>query len=333
MPQDPAPGEGAGASGGIDRRRAERKGLSMEPIRFDGQAAIVTGAGAGLGKSYATFLAARGARVLVNDLGSGYADQERSAGPAQQVAREIVASGGQAVANADSVADWEGAQRMVEQCLAAFGRVDIVINNAGILRDRSFLKMPVEDFQMVLGVHLLGAIYVTRAAFPAMKEQAYGRIVLTTSTSGLFGVFGQTNYSAAKLGLVGFMNALKQEGDRYNILVNAVAPLAATRLSRPTGFFPPEMEPLLRPELVTPLVAWFCSQRCGVSGDIVEAGGGYFAKVQIMEGQGVRFEPRRELTPEMVAERYGQISDMSGARPFDSANQQMQTALAPLWGK
>jgi len=302
----------------------------MESIRFDGRAAIVTGAGAGLGKSYAKFLAARGARVLVNDLGSGYADQERSAGPAAQVAREIVDSGGRALANSDSVADWEGARRMVQECRQAFGRVDILINNAGILRDRSLLKMPPEDFQMVLSVHLLGAFYMTRAAFPIMKEQAYGRIVLTTSTSGLFGVFGQTNYSAAKLGLVGFMNALKQEGARYDILVNAVAPLAATRLSQPTGFFPPEMEALLRPELVTPLVAWFCSEQCSVSGDIVQAGGGYFAKVQILEGRGVRWDPRQELTPEMIAEGYGRISDMRGARPFASANEQMQAALAPL---
>ncbi|MEW5912259.1 MAG: SDR family NAD(P)-dependent oxidoreductase [Thermodesulfobacteriota bacterium] len=302
----------------------------MQPIRFDGRAAIVTGAGAGLGRSYAKFLASRGAMVLVNDLGSGYADQEGSAGPAQQVAQEIMAAGGRAVANADSVADWQGAQRMVQECREAFGRVDILINNAGILRDRTLLKMTPEDFQMVLGVHLLGAFYTTRAAFALMKEQAYGRIVLTTSTSGLFGVFGQTNYSAAKLGLVGFMNALKQEGVRYNVLVNAVAPMAATRLSLPTGFFPPEMEPLISTELVTPLVAWFCSEQCNVSGDVVEAGGGYFAKAQVVEGLGVRFDPRRELTPEMIAEHYGRISDMRGARPFASANEQMQAALAPL---
>ncbi|MBU1276309.1 MAG: SDR family NAD(P)-dependent oxidoreductase [Proteobacteria bacterium] len=301
----------------------------MQRIRYDDRVAIVTGAGSGLGRDYAKFLASRGAKVLVNDLGSGYNDQQRSASPAQQVVDEIRAAGGQAVANHASVANWDEAQSIVRDCLDAFGTVDIVVNNAGILRDKSFCKMSVDDFLLVHQVHLMGAYYVTRAAFPTLRDKAYGRVVLTTSTSGLFGVFGQTNYSAAKLGLVGFMNALKQEGQRHNILVNAVAPLAFTRMSELTGFFSEEAGAFLKPELVTPLVAFFCSEQCDRNGDIIAAGGGYFAKVEIMEGHGLRFDPNSELSPEMIAERYNQISDMSRGRSFASANQHIQAALGP----
>lgn len=298
-------------------------------IRFDSRVALVTGAGTGLGRSYALCLAERGANVIVNDLGSGIDGEGASAAPAQRVANEIRSQGGRAIANFDNVAEPDGAQRMVQEALDTFGRLDIVINNAGILRDKSFHKMQLEDFEVVLRVHLLGSVYVTKAAFLFMRQQAYGRIVLTTSASGLFGTFGQTNYCAAKLGLVGFMNALKHEGARYNILVNSVAPLAATRLGEPSGIFSPELQQRLTPELVTPLVAYLCSETCTASGMILTAGGGYFARDEVVEGLGVRFDAKTEVTPEMVAERWEEVINTTGAHGFASSYDQIAEAVHP----
>jgi NAD(P)-dependent dehydrogenase (short-subunit alcohol dehydrogenase family) len=302
-------------------------------INFQNKVAIITGAGHGLGRSYALFLASQGAKVVVNDLGGAGNGTGKSEAPAQRVAEEIKASGGKAVANMESVAEVQGAQRIVEDAIKHFGSVEILINNAGILRDRTFLKMPLTDFELVLKVHLLGSVYVTRAAFPFMKDRRYGRIVMTTSAAGLFGNFGQTNYSAAKMGVVGFMNALKLEGEKYNILTNTIAPLAYTRLADPSGVFPDEIVPLLKPKLVTPLVAYLCSEECRASGDIISAGGGHFAGVQMMQSPGLRFDPREEITPETIAERYDAILDMDGAIPIRSAKDQLRISLGPLMNR
>lgn len=299
-------------------------------ILFHDKVAIITGAGSGLGRSYALFLSSRGAKVVVNDLGVSGDGTGRSEAPAQMVVDEIKARGGEGVANSDSVAEVEGAQRIVGDALKHFGTADILINNAGVLRDKSFLKMPLEDFELVLKVHLLGSVYVTRAAFPVMKEKAYGRIVMTTSVAGLFGNFGQTNYSTAKMGVVGLMNSLKLEGEKYNILINTVAPLASTRLAEKTGVFPEEILPLLKPELVTPLVAYLCSEQCQTSGDIISAGGGYYARVQVVEGPGVRFAPEQEITPERIARQYAEITNMKGGVSFRSAKDEVLVALGPL---
>jgi NAD(P)-dependent dehydrogenase (short-subunit alcohol dehydrogenase family) len=218
----------------------------------------------------------------------------------------------------------------VQAALEHFGTVDILINNAGILKDKSFLNMSPEEFDEVVQVHLMGTVYTTRAAFAVMKARACGRIVMTTSVAGLYGNFGQTNYSAAKLGVVGFMNALKLEGRKYNIIVNTVAPLAATQLAIATGVFPAQITPFLKPEMVAPAVAYLCSDACETSGAVIAAGGGYFANVQIVEGPGVRFDPAAEVTPETIAENYGAILNMQGAVAFESTGDELQKALGPL---
>jgi NAD(P)-dependent dehydrogenase (short-subunit alcohol dehydrogenase family) len=299
-------------------------------ILFDDKVDIITGAGSGLGRSYALFLGSRGAKVVVNDLGVAGDGTGRSEAPAQMVVEKIKARGGEAVANFDRVTEVDGAQRIVADALKHFGTVDILINNAHILRDKSFLKMPLEDFELVLKVHLLGSVYVTRAALLVMKEKGYGRIVMMTSAAGLFANFGQTNYSAAKMGVVGFMNSIKLEAEKYNILINTVAPLASTRLAEQTGVFPEEILPLLNPELVTPLVSNMCSEECQTSSDIISAGGGYYAKVQMVEGFGVRFALEQKITPERIDQRYDNITSMKGAVPFKSAKDEVLVALSPL---
>jgi len=282
-------------------------------IRFDGRAAIVTGAGGGLGRCYALELARRGAKVVVNDLGGAIDGTSGSATMAETVAKEITAAGGVAVANHDSVTDRAAAQRMVDDAVSRFGSLDIVVNNAGILRDKTFAKLELDDFQKVVDVHLMGSVNMTKAAFPVMREKGYGRIVLTTSSSGLYGNFGQTNYAAAKLGVVGFMNTLKLEGAKYGIKVNCVAPTAATRMTE--GLWPPEVLDAVAPEKVVPAVVYLCSENCP-TGHIIEAGGTYFARVAIVEGRGVVLGP--QASAEDVAARYDEIADLSGARTFDS---------------
>lgn len=302
-------------------------------ISFQNRVAVITGAGHGLGKSYALYLASRGAKVVVNDLGSSVGGKGKSKVPAKNVADEITACGGEAVANMESVAEWEGAQRIVADAVDHFGGVDILISNAGVLRDRSFLKMPLSDFELVLKVHLMGSVFVTRAAFPVMKEKGYGRIVMTTSSAGLFGNFGQSNYSTAKMGVVGFMNALKLEGEKYNILTNTIAPLAYSRLADPSGIFPDEAASLLKPELVTPMVAYLCSEACRTCGDIISAGGGRFAGIRTMEGPGLILDPREKIDPETIADRYVEIMDMADAVPLNSARAELQMVLQTLMNR
>jgi NAD(P)-dependent dehydrogenase (short-subunit alcohol dehydrogenase family) len=190
--------------------------------------------------------------------------------------------------------------------------------------------MPLDDFDLVMKVHLMGAVYTTRAVLPVMKEKKYGRIVMTTSAAGLFGNFGQTNYSAAKMGIIGFMNSLKLEGQKYNILINAIAPLAATRFGEPSGIFHEEIKPFLRPELVTAMVAYLCSVQCQITGDILSAGGGYFSRVQIVEGEGVRFDPKHDVTPEMIHENLPRIIDMQNSVGFFSITDELNKSLNPL---
>jgi len=277
---------------------------------FDGKVAIVTGAGGGLGRSHALELARRGARVVVNDLGGAMDGTGGSSDAALAVVEEIKAAGGEAIANGGSVSDRQGAASMVEDAMGAWGRVDILINNAGILRDKSFAKMELDDFQVVLDVHLIGSVNVTKAVWPIMREQNYGRIVMTTSPSGLYGNFGQANYGAAKLGLVGFMNTLKIEGAKNNVHTNTIAPVAATRMT--VDLIPEQAQANLGPELVTPAVIYLCTEDAP-NGVIIQAQGGQYSIACIVENEGVNLGTG--ATVEDIAENYGRISDLTGAKP------------------
>ena len=296
-------------------------------IRFDGRVAIVTGAGGGLRRCYALELARRGAKVVVNDVGGAVDGTGGSPSMAEAVVNEIRAAGGEAAADHESVTDRSGAQRMVDEAVNRFGSVDILVNNAGILRDKTFAKMELDDFEVVVDVHLMGSVNVTKAAFPVMKERGYGRIVLTSSSSGLYGNFGQTNYGAAKLGLVGFMNNLKLEGARYGIKVNSVAPTAATRMTN--GLWPSGVDNALAPEYVVPAVIYLCSED-SPTGHIIEAGGTYFARVAIVEAKGVVLGP--QATAEDVAVRYQEIADLNGARTFEAGSEVATSILEAVSG-
>jgi len=296
-------------------------------IRFDDQVAVVTGAGGGLGRIYALELAKRGARVVVNDLGGARDGTGASSRPADDVVREITDAGGTAVANYDSVATTEGGQRIVQTAIDHFGRLDILINNAGILRDKSFAKMEPGMWQAVLNVHLHGAFNVTQPAFQAMRQQGYGRIVLTTSAAGLFGNFGQANYSAAKLGLVGLMNTLKIEGAKYDIKVNTVAPLATTRLTE--DVLPPDFADKLKPEFVAPLVLYLCSEQCPASGGVYNAGMGQYSRATVVSGPGIWLDQEGQPPePETIAANWGRIISLRGAEPYQDANAALMDMLA-----
>jgi len=260
----------------------------MAAINFDGRVAIVTGAGGGLGRSHALTLAARGAKVVVNDLGGARDGTGTGSEMADQVVAEITEAGGEAIANYDGVHTWEGGEAIVAAATDEWGRVDIVVNNAGILRDVTFHKMDQAQLDAVIKVHLYGAFHVTRAAWPHMRDQGYGRVVTTTSGSGLYGNFGQSNYSAAKLGLVGLTRTLAHEGAKYNINANAIAPVAASRMTE--DILSDQLRDLLLPEHVSPLVAWLCAQECTATGRTYSVGGGYIARVAIVEGAPLTFD-------------------------------------------
>ncbi|GIH24778.1 short-chain dehydrogenase [Acrocarpospora phusangensis] len=274
----------------------------MSDLRFDGKVAVVTGSGHGLGRAHALLLAERGASVVVNDLGGALDGSGASAGPAAEVVELITKNGGSAVANADNVATPEGAEAIIRTALDAFGRVDVVINNAGILRDKSFGKMSVEEFDNVLAVHVRGSFLVSRAAFPHMKEQAYGRIVNTSSPAGLFGNFGQANYSTAKMGLVGLTKTLGIEGARANIRANAIAPIAWTRMTE--ALLPAEFEAKFTVESISPLVAFLAHESCEASGEVFTVGGGRVARVFVAEGPGWRTD---DLTMESIRDNWDAI--------------------------
>ncbi|MBW1988499.1 MAG: SDR family NAD(P)-dependent oxidoreductase, partial [Deltaproteobacteria bacterium] len=292
--------------------------LEMDKIRFDGQVAVVTGAGGGLGKVYALELAKLGAKVVVNDLGGSRDGTGADATPAQKVVDEIVAAGGEAVANYDNVATPEGGENIIKAAVDKFGTVDIVINNAGILRDKSFMKMEPENWNAVLAVHLNGSYNVTRAAWPILREKGYGRVVMTTSAAGLYGNFGQTNYSAAKMALVGLANTLAIEGAKYNIKVNTIAPLAASRLTE--DVMPPEVFEKSKPEYVSPMVLYLCSDQCQVSGDVFCAGMGYYQRAEIMTGQAIKLgEEGKAPTVEDIEDAWDAINSLEGAKDISDA--------------
>ena len=298
-------------------------------LDFKGRVAVVTGAGAGLGRAYALELAKRGARVVVNDLGGARdGSGEGSAAPAQAVVDQIRAAGGQAVANTDNVAEAAGGENIVNTALEAFGRLDILINNAGILRDQSLVKMAPENWKAVLDVHLNGSFHVTRAAFPVMKDQGFGRIIMTTSAAGLYGNFGQTNYGAAKMGIVGLMNTLKVEGAKYDIRVNTVAPMAASRLTQ--GVLPENILSRMKPEFVSPLVLYLASDGCDRTGEIFNVGLGVYNRAAVMTGPTTNLAPTGQPpTPEMVLENWDRIDSLEGAQAFDDVNLALGSIMNP----
>lgn len=303
----------------------------MEEVRFDGKVAVVTGAGGGLGKAYALLLAERGAKVVVNDLGGTFDGSGADATPAQLVVDEIMKAGGEAIANYDSVAEWDSANNIIKTALEHYGRIDILINNAGILRDKSILKMEMDDYRKIMAVHLDGTFFCTKAAFAVMKEQTYGRIVSTASAAGLYGNFGQTNYGAAKMGIAGLMNCVAQEGARYEIKANTIVPTAGTRLT--FTVMPEDVIGKVKPEYVAPIVAWLCSDHCKVSGKMFSAGGGYFSRAAVVEGPGVVFDADKEITVEMIMENLDQIMSLENGSEFASAMEQAGTVLSKMAAK
>ena len=295
-------------------------------ISFEGQVALITGAGNGLGRAYALDLAKRGAKVVVNDLGGDPHGQGENASAAQKVVDEIRASGGEAAANHDSVSSYDGGFNMVKTAIDNFGRLDIVICNAGILRDTAFHNMSEEDWDKVFAVHIKGSFTVLRAAWPVFRQQAYGRVVLTTSSSGIYGQFGQANYGAAKTAMLGLMNVLKQEGVKYNVNVNTIAPVAGTRLTQ--SVMSQEMVDKLVPEMVVPAVTYMVSKDCTDSGFVIEAGAGNFNRAAIVKGPGIRPGMDDLKSAEWCQENWPAITSLEGAEPQWRTGQSMKDFLA-----
>ncbi|WP_433327240.1 SDR family oxidoreductase [Spirillospora sp. CA-294931] len=298
----------------------------MSELRYDGRVAVVTGAGHGLGRQHALELASRGAKVVVNDLGGDRTGAGASAGPAQDVVDEITKNGGEAVANPDNVATPEGAQAIVKTALDTFGKVDIVINNAGILRDKSFKNMSVEEFDSVIAVHLRGSFLVSSAAWPHLREQGFGRIVNTSSPAGLFGNFGQANYATAKMGLVGFTKTLAQEGAKYDIKANAIAPVAWTRMTE--DLLPADFADKLGVDQVTPLVAYLAHESLADSGEVYTVGGGRIARIFVAEGPG--YGQKETLTVESVRDNWAAINADSPTTVYKNLGEQMGPLIQQL---
>ncbi len=300
----------------------------MASIDFKDRVVIITGAGAGLGKNYALEFAKRGAKVVVNDLGGSRDGSGESHNAADTVVDEIRSQGGEAVANYDNVATIEGGQNIVKTAIDAFGKIDVLVNNAGILRDRSFSRMSEAEWDSVVAVHLRGAYCVTQPAFLAMKEQGYGRIIFTTSGAGLYGNFGQANYASAKTGLIGLMNVLKLEGAKNSIFTNTIAPVAASRLTE--DVLPPEMFEKLKPDFIVPLVLYLASEDCQDSGMIFNCAAGWYSRTAVVCASGTIIgDGSREISPEEIKENWDKITDIGDAKPLNNLGESFGF-MAPL---
>ncbi len=287
-------------------------------LRFDDRVAIITGAGNGLGRAHALALAARGAKVVVNDLGGARDGSGASSAAARHVVEEIEAAGGAAIANGADVADYAQVEQMVADTLNTWGRIDILVNNAGILRDKTFAKMDLTDFRKVIDVHLMGSVNCTKAVWDHMRERTYGRIVMTASSSGLYGNFGQSNYGAAKMAVIGLMNTLHLEGQKYDIRVNTLSPCAATRMTE--DVIPPEALSLLTPDAVSAGLVYLVSEEAP-SRVILAAGAGGYAQAQVFETEGIYLAPE-DRTPENIAANWARITDIQGQKALTMANDQ-----------
>ena len=287
-------------------------------IRFDDQVAIVTGAGGGIGKEHALELARRGAKVVVNDLG-GSVDGSGTSDAAEAVVQQIKDAGGEAMANGASVTDLSAIQDMVKEVMDKWGRIDILVNNAGILRDKSFHNVTLDDFNLVMDVHFQGTLNCTHTIYPIMRQQGYGRIVFTSSSSGVYGNFGQSNYGAAKMAIVGLMNTLKIEGQKYNVFSNSITPVAYTRMTE--GLIPEDFGKNLQPEYVTPAVIYL-SGKDAPNGVVIAAGAGVYARIITHETMGVSLGTGEDMTPENIAANWDTISDMDDARALQNGGEQ-----------
>ena len=287
-------------------------------IRFDDQVAIVTGAGAGIGKQHALELARRGAKVVVNDLGGGV-DGTGTSDASEAVVDQILSEGGEAIANGASVTDLDAIKAMTEQVVSKWGKIDILVNNAGILRDKTFHNVSMNDFNLVMDVHFQGTLNCTHTIYPIMRENGYGRIVFTSSSSGVFGNFGQSNYGAAKMAMVGLMNTLKLEGQKYNVFSNAITPVAYTRMTE--NLMPEDFGKQFQPEYVTPAVLYLASDQAP-NGAIMAAGAGVFSRILIHETMGISLGTGEDMTPENISASWEKISDMSDARLLQNGGEQ-----------
>ena len=288
-------------------------------IKFDDKVVIVTGAGGGLGKSHALEFARRGAKVVVNDLGGSVDGSGGASDAANAVVEEIKAEGGEAIANGASVADQSGVQNMIDEVMSKWGRIDVLVNNAGILRDKSFHKISLEEFNAVMDVHFQGSVFTSHAVYPIMREQNFGRIIFTTSSGGLSGNFGQANYGAAKMAMIGLMNCLKIEGQKYNVHSSAVAPVALSRMTE--NLFPEGIGERFLPEYVTPAVIYLASDDAP-NGAIIGAGAGVFTQFRIFETMGLALGTGDDMTPENIAAGWSSVADMDDARELFSGPEQ-----------
>ncbi len=287
-------------------------------IEFNDKVAIVTGAGGGIGKEHALELARRGAKVVVNDLG-GSVDGSGASDAAEEVVELIKSEGGEAISNGASVTDLDAVKNMVQQTMDEWGRIDILVNNAGILRDKSFHKVSIEDFNLVMDVHFQGSLNCTHTIFPIMREQEYGRIIFTSSASGVYGNFGQTNYGSAKMAMIGLMNTLKLEGQNKNIFTNSITPVAYTRMTE--GLIPEDFGQNLKSEYITPAVIYLASDQAP-NGVIIAAGAGVFSRINLQESMGVSLGTGEDMTPENIHANWDKISDMTNARALQNGGEQ-----------